>query len=236
MRVTDREPVRLRHELGTALEHALLSAGASGVSSDETRTKTMAALGLASSATLLAGIAAGSLGPAAKAGMAGWAKLLVGVSALSAATAVPVGYLYVQQQKAAAAMEVAVSRRAPARPVAASVEIVRPIAAPVAPVVPRSTRPSLAPRGALTKELAALDGARTSLVAGDARGALAALDTYNQTYPSGQLELEAEVLRIEAVAKSGRAELARDRGHAFLRRYPQSVFTERVRAQLRAVE
>src|SRR5215212_4156685 len=104
MRDRDPDPVRLRHELGTALEHALLSAGASGVSSDETRVKTLAALGLASSATLLAGIAAGSLGSAAKVGVAGWAKVLIGVSALSAATAVPVGYLYVQQQKQAAVM------------------------------------------------------------------------------------------------------------------------------------
>jgi hypothetical protein len=232
----DQDPPRLRHELGTALEHALLSAGASSVSSDQTRAKTLAALGLASSATLLAGIAsAGAVGSAATSAVKiGWMKLVLGVSALTAATAVPVSYYYVKQKKEAAAARAAVAAPpAPVRPVAAPAEIPRPV---VTPSPARSTRPAIAPRGELTQELAALDRVRATLAGGDARGALAGLDAYDRGHRNGRLELEAEVLRIEALAKSGRIETARERGEAFLRRYPQSVLATRVRSQLRATE
>jgi hypothetical protein len=233
----DQDPTRLRHELGTALEHALLSAGASNASSEETRRKTLAALGLASSATLLASIAGTSaVGSAATSAVKlGWAKVVLGVSALSAATGVPVGYYYVQQQKQVAAVRAAAVKpmSAPVRPVLAPPETPtpRPVAAPV---VSRSARP--ASRGELTQELAALDRVRTTLAGGDARGALAALDAYDRGYPKGRLELEAEVLRIEALVKSGRVDPARERGESFLRRYPQSVLASRVRSQIRAGE
>jgi hypothetical protein len=240
----DQDPPRLRHELGTALEHALLSAGASGVTSNETRAKTLAALGLASSATLLAGIAgasvAGSAGSAATTAVKlGWAKLMFGISAIGAATAVPVGYYYVQQQQKQAAVRAAAVR--PARPSSATAVAPPPAEMPAprpvaAPVVPRASRPAVTPRGELTQELAALDRVRVTLAGGDARGALSALDGYDRGHPNGRLELEAEVLRIEALARSGRIDAARDRGEAFLRRHPQSVLATRVRTQLRATE
>src|SRR5580692_11653433 len=89
-----REPMRLRDEGGSALERALLDAGRSYRSSGTARTKTMAALGVAGSATLLAGTAqAVPLGTLAKvAAKLTWGKLLAALSIVGAAAAVPVGY------------------------------------------------------------------------------------------------------------------------------------------------
>jgi outer membrane protein assembly factor BamD (BamD/ComL family) len=86
-------------------------------------------------------------------------------------------------------------------------------------------------RGTLTHELAALDAARARLDAGDARNALALLDIYSESFPNGRLALEAEVLRIDALARSGQGAAARQHASAFLRRHPTSVLASRVRAE-----
>lgn len=232
-----KELSRLRDERGSALAHALLGAGASPVASAETRAKTLAALGLAGSATLIAGAAAA--GPAATSLLKlGWAKVLMGVSLAAAVTAVPVGYYYVRHHSGAPA---------PARPTYQpsnhdSAAAAAPLASGAAPVVSEpAARPAAhetaaaGPRlsrskATLAHELAALDAARATLAADDPRSALALLDIYDDRFPHGRLELEAEVLRIDALAKSGRREAARQRAEAFLRRNPQSVFAARVRS------
>jgi hypothetical protein len=199
------EPPKLRDETDSDLERALLDAGSSYKGSASTRAKTLAALGLAGSATLLSGAAAAtSLTSAAK---LTWVKVLLGVSLVGAAAAVPVGYQMWQGRQAKQEKAVAT------------------VAAPA--VAPQ--RLAALPES-LTRELAALDDARAALVRGDARGALVRLDTYAQSFPNGRLELEAEVLRIDALARSGRLDAARSRADAFLRRYPNSVLAARVRA------
>ncbi|MET0795140.1 MAG: outer membrane protein assembly factor BamD, partial [Polyangiaceae bacterium] len=82
---------------------------------------------------------------------------------------------------------------------------------------------------ALAAELSALDAARSSLSAGDPKAALSALDAYSRTFPRGRLGLEAEVLRIDALAKSGQTAAARSRAEAFIKRHPDSVLASRVR-------
>lgn len=82
---------------------------------------------------------------------------------------------------------------------------------------------------ALRLELQQLDRARAALAAGRATEALATLDTYSRSTPRGALTLEAEVLRIDALARSGRSNQARARASAFLARYPRSVLAARVR-------
>jgi outer membrane protein assembly factor BamD (BamD/ComL family) len=84
----------------------------------------------------------------------------------------------------------------------------------------------------LTAELNALDHVRLSLANGDARLALAELEAYDRGFPRGRLQIEAEVLRIDALAKTGRKDAARQRAEAFLRHYPNSVLATRVRAHL----
>jgi len=211
------EPSRLLEEQGemSSLERSLLSAGRSHAGSPQMRAKVLAGLGLAAGSTaLLTGTAAAaSVSTAAK---LTWGKLILGVSLVGAVTAVPVGY-YALRQPAPTA-DTAARRAIASTPISAE---------PSAQQVPP------APRGAmLSEELGALDRARLALAGGDARRALDELESYDRRFPSGRLQLEAEVLRIDALAKVGRKEAARSRAEAFLRRHPNSVLTTRVRAHL----
>jgi hypothetical protein len=94
----------------------------------------------------------------------------------------------------------------------------------------RAEPKSDSPATGLAEELSALDSARALLARGESAGALARLDAYSRAYPKGRLLLEAEVLRIAALTKSGQSSLARKRAETFLRKYPNSVLASRVRA------
>jgi hypothetical protein len=224
MKIADPEPKRLLDESNSQLERALLGAGAVPPSSRQTRAKTLAALGLAAgSATLLGGAAgAATLSTAAK---LTWTKLVLGVSLVGAA-AVPVGY-YVSTQRSAPSTAATQSTAAGVRTTASGVESIddmmeAPAALPTDPVA----------RASLTRELAALDRARMALASGDARGALAELDAHDRKFPRGRLALEAEVLRIDALAKTGHTSEARQHAQTFVRLHPNSVLATRVRAHL----
>ena len=206
------EPGRLRDEQGeesSPLERALLRAGGSYRTSAQTRAKVLAGLGLAAGSTaLLTGSAAASV--SASAAKLTWTKLLLGVLVVGA-TAVPVGYYAMRHADAPA--PAAVSAPAPA------------------PAAPDLSTPA-ARSAMLTEELSALDHARLALAKGDARRALAELDGYDRRFPAGRLQLEAEVLRIDSLAKLGRKDAARQHAEAFLRRHPNSVLATRVRAHV----
>jgi outer membrane protein assembly factor BamD (BamD/ComL family) len=90
------------------------------------------------------------------------------------------------------------------------------------------TKPSSA--SALSAELSALDTARSALASGNPSSALSDLDQYAHQFPHGKLGLEAEVLRIDALAKSGQSAAAKKRAQAFMKRHPDSVLASRVRA------
>ena len=81
----------------------------------------------------------------------------------------------------------------------------------------------------LTEELAAVDAASSALRAGDGAGAIRMLDEYARRFPRGRLRLEASVLRIEALAKTGQRAEASRRAKAFLKRYPNSVLAPRLK-------
>ena len=103
-----------------------------------------------------------------------------------------------------------------------------PVAAQETPEAPAAATHA----ATLSAELGALDRARLSLAGGDARRALDALDSYDRRFPSGRLQLEAEVLRIDALAKLGHKDAARQHAEMFLRRHPNSVLATRVRAHV----
>ena len=84
----------------------------------------------------------------------------------------------------------------------------------------------------LRRELTALDAVRGAVAGGRARRALALLDAYARDFPDGRLALEAEILRIDALARSGQAGPARHRAEAFLQRHPRSVLAARARQYL----
>jgi hypothetical protein len=237
------DPLRLRDMSESGFERALLDAGVAYRSSEATKAKTLAALGLAGSAAVSVGVA--SLGASSLVGKLGWTKLLA-ISGLGAATVGPVGYYTYRQLQpepapyvAPAAPAVAkVAQRAPApspapeqvaAEMAPAVDELPPVEAPSAPAA-RADRATS--QSALAAELAALDQARARLDSGDASGALSLLDDYSRTYPRGRLALEAEVLRIDALAKKGQSAAAAKRAEAFLRRHPNSVLASRVRGYL----
>jgi hypothetical protein len=70
---------------------------------------------------------------------------------------------------------------------------------------------------------------RSRLAAGGAEQALALLEAYERATPRGALRLEAEVLRIDALSRSGRLAQAAQRAKLFLHRHPSSVLAARVR-------
>ncbi len=243
-----KEPPRLLEDRPSALERALLDAGASYRCSAAARAKTLEALGVAGGAALTAT----AVGVATSSWFAkiGWTKLVLGVSAIGAVTAVPLTYQAWQRQQEAQASDtpIGVAPAAVARPsepreveppVEAAdhnVEAVSAVAPPGAALrgitgTRADNRPD-APAAGLAEELAALDSARNQLAKGDSLGALARLDAYGRSYPKGRLQLEAEVLRIDALTKSGQTSLAKKRAEAFLRKYPNSVLASRVRALL----
>lgn len=87
-------------------------------------------------------------------------------------------------------------------------------------------------QGLLKGELDLIDAARSVSARGDHQDALAILDAYSRTYPRGRLQLEAEVLRIDALARSGQVATARRAAEDFLAKHPKGVLHTRVRAYL----
>jgi hypothetical protein len=82
---------------------------------------------------------------------------------------------------------------------------------------------------ALNEELALLDRARAGADQGRPQEALRLLDQHAQTFPKGRLGLEAEVLRVQALAEAGRKEEASVRAQRILKRSPNSVVAARLR-------
>jgi len=247
------EPTRLLSKPESELERALLNAGRSYTGSSSTRAKTLLALGLTGATTSVAPSAAAT-SPLPKAALS---KVAIAVLVIGAA-AVPVWRYFnhangthiappplnagrVSQAPSATVEPAALS---PGTDLTLPPAIAPPAAAPSAaaenagarppnnarsPGAARAeTKPASAP--ALAAELAALDAARSSLSHSDPSAALVALDGYSRDFPHGRLKMEAEVLRIGALAKSGQTDAARKRAEAFLRHHPDSVLASRVRS------
>jgi hypothetical protein len=228
------EPRRLLEENLSVLERELLTAGVSYGSSDAARHKTLAALGLVGTAAVSASVAAAASSSALqKFGM----LKIIALSTVGVAVLTPVGILAFKQLDAPKPVAVVVPPAPQERPIERSAA--PPPAVPIetleAPTV-EAPAPKADPRpaasGALAAELSELDHARSKLADGDAKGALAVLDDYARTYPRGRLGLEAEVLRIDALAQSGDMRAAKKRAEAFLKKHPKGVLAPRVRRYL----
>jgi hypothetical protein len=70
------------------------------------------------------------------------------------------------------------------------------------------------------------------LAHGNAQEALFLLDGYAHGFPRGKLALEAELLRIDALARSGDRPEARRHARVFLARHSSSVLAPRARTYL----
>ena len=223
---TPNEPPRLLDETSSPVERALLEAGSSYRTSAAVHAKTLAAVGIAGTAAL-ADVARATLSTS------GWSKWLTSLSVIGATAVIPVAYYVLKDRPQAAVVQQSPPRAVapPAR--AALVETPAPAPEPTEPVpLPVNPKPetrSTARSATLADEVDAVDAARSALARGEARSALAVLDAYARAYPRGRLALEAEVLRIHALDKSGQAESARRRAELFLRHHPKSVLASRVR-------
>lgn len=246
------EPRRLREMSGSAVEHALLSAGASYKSSPEAHSKTLSALGLASSAVLSAGVAgAATTSWLTKLGL----PKLISLLSLSAALIVPAGYFLLRHSGSDVEAARPVMRRSapveraelapratlpnmPSSPPSAEQAALAPLEAPKAAApAARTAKPEASSKvDSVAAELDVLDGVRSALAQGDTAGALTRLDGYAKAFPRGRLALEAEVLRIDALARSGQSGAATKRAEAFLRRHPKSLLASRVRGYLKPAQ
>ena len=225
------EPERMLEQTGSALERALLHEGRAYLGPEDLRSKTLAALGLAGTAGLATGGALAWL--SAKT----WGtKLLLALSVASVLVGIPVGYWALRQVPAPAPAvrpaDVPGPQAKPSTAAALTASAETPIPSPLV----HTTAPARATSGkgttnsSLRAELAALDAVRSALASGDSVGALSFLDAYFRTFPRGRLRPEAEVLRIDALAKGGRMDDARKYAQEFLRRHPNSVLAARVQS------
>ncbi|MEA2749057.1 MAG: hypothetical protein QOI41_3200 [Myxococcales bacterium] len=82
------------------------------------------------------------------------------------------------------------------------------------------------------EEIAAFDRARSALDAGESDRALALVDAYEKRFPAGTFVQEAEVLRVQALARKGDDAGARRVGQRFLAAHPTSPHAARIRAIL----
>ncbi len=83
----------------------------------------------------------------------------------------------------------------------------------------------------ISLEIAALDDARAALRGGRSSEALAALDRYGAEFgKNGSLRVEATVLRVDALLRSGQRDRATALADAFLTRNPKSPYAARLRA------
>jgi hypothetical protein len=106
-------------------------------------------------------------------------------------------------------------------------------AAPVREAPHAEPKPSSSPGASgesLAEEVTALKRAREALAAGRPNKALTELNIYDKRFRGGRLALEAEVLRIEALAQSGEGKAAAARAASFLSAHPSSPYANRIRA------
>lgn len=245
------DPQRLLDGAGDEIEVALLRSAKPDAPTRRSMRRTLAALGIAGAATA-AGLATASTAPSA----AGGAVVAVGkntslllVKWLGVAT---IGGLALwgavdrfgtdepaQVQRAVAqevrTMSGAASQTLTDRQLVSAPKFDR-VTAPEGQGAGQETKAaqtrSPTTGGDLNAEVAALDAARKNLDK-DPRAALAAMDAYDDKFKKdGVLGQEADVMRIDALARAGQNDRARALGNAFLARHPSSPLAQRVRSIL----
>ena len=112
-------------------------------------------------------------------------------------------------------------------------ERARAKAATAAPMREDGPRPAAS---SVDAELALLERAKESLDRRRPAAALATVAEYEQRHPHGVLAIEAQVIRIEALAQAGRVQQASSAAHAFLAAHPNTVQAARVRSLAREID
>jgi len=99
------------------------------------------------------------------------------------------------------------------------------------PEEPRPTPPTRAPHAPATldQELVSLETARAALADGNPKAALAQLDRFERVLRGKQLEAEASLLRIEALAALGRHDRAAELARRFVVEHSTDPLVDRAR-------
>jgi len=89
---------------------------------------------------------------------------------------------------------------------------------------------------ALTREVRAIDAARSALAAGDSRRALTTLDRHDRDFPSGPMRTEADVLRVDALVAAHDDDAAKRLASQLLARDPSSPHAKHLRSVVGSTE
>jgi hypothetical protein len=109
-----------------------------------------------------------------------------------------------------------------------SLDELRSPLAPPPHVGPKRLAPAPSGSVGLERELALLDDARNALASGNAGQALALLDRH-QALRGNSLNAEATLLRIQALASTGRGDAAAALARSFIKSNPNSLLADRAR-------
>jgi hypothetical protein len=244
------DPERLSKGHPSGLSARLLRAGAAEAPSGRSLERTLAALG-AATATLGSAGAAGALGAASSGkvasltllGLAKWAGVgLAGGALVSVVAHVAPPAPSPQSASPAPRVEL-VAPPSPDRVAEPKSVLAAPVAEPSASIEPpRSVpvtqspgaRPSEPAGAPLAAEVAFVDRGRAAFQRGEAGAALAALATYERTYPERRLLPEVLYLRMEALAASGDDVRAHALARRIVREFSKSPHRARAAALLGA--
>jgi hypothetical protein len=97
---------------------------------------------------------------------------------------------------------------------------------PVAVGTPQPARPS----SASFDEVREIQAAREAVSRGDNSGAIATLNQYDQTHPSGVLKAESTVLRVQALSNSGKTSEAKQLANEFTGKNPTHPLTQQLKS------
>lgn len=206
----------------------------------ESKERMLAALGVGLVAAPIATTVAGSVAPKAisTVGWLVWGKWIgIGVAALALAGGV--AHQAMKEDPTVTLARSTISAPPIAAPVtpAPVVEIDTPANDTPAAPAQRSgsiarTSPAPVVSASLSEQVAAMDRARAALDSGDTKSAIALVDAYEARFSDGAFRQEAELVRVEALSKSGEHAKAAAAGKQFLQAYPKSPHAARVRALL----
>lgn len=222
---------RLIDEVDSDLARAVLSSGRVSSGNAARKKQVLTALGV--------GLVIGTTNKISMAALSTWQKVMFigGVACVGAGGALTYSYMAAPTPAELAQVEVSQAvAPTPVSPMAAPVaaapepEVVAaaPIAAPAVQAVTRGPE-RVARESSVKAELGLLEQARSALSGGNSGGALQVLARYAERYPRGSMRMEAEVLKVEALAASGRTQEASRLADRLLVRNPKSVVASRLR-------
>lgn len=236
---------RLLDADATEVERQLLRAGGAEQPDSKMIQRAAAALGVSASVVTVAQVSVAGTQAAAAAGKAaavavplGFGKWLAVAGMLGAAS---YGTYQVMREPARAPSVVRPAPVVAPAPVAPAPVAVPPAAAEVTPSTEPArsaeARPSAhaepqAGYSSVADEVKAIARARAAVGRGDAKAALAELDSYDRRFASGALRQEATLLRVQALELKGDRKAAQALGERFIQANPNSPHQERVRGLL----